>query len=235
MENSKIIIAIDGYSSTGKSSFAKIIAAKLGYIYVDTGALYRAVTYFAYTNGFINNNNEINKKDLKRVLPNISIFFKQTGINGTSETYLNGYNIENKIRTLEISNKVSHIAILDFVRNYVNEILHKLGNEKGIVMDGRDIGTAVFPNAELKIFMTASDEIRAQRRFKEIQEQGKKESLEEVLKNLKERDYLDEHRDIAPLRKADDAIILDNTNLTIPDEITWLNKILIERFNLSMQ
>jgi CMP/dCMP kinase len=235
MENKKIIIAIDGYSSTGKSSFAKVIAQRLGYIYVDTGALYRAVTYFAYTNGFIDKRNKIDTNSLCNLLPKISLDFIQTGKAGKSETYLNGYCIEQQIRTLEISNKVSYISKTGCVREYVDSILHKLGEKKGVVMDGRDIGTAVFPNAELKIFMTATPEIRAQRRFSELQEEGKKEKYSDVLKNLKERDFIDEHRDIAPLSKAADAIVLDNSNMTIPDQFVWLNKILLDKFNIEMR
>ncbi|MEF9986119.1 MAG: (d)CMP kinase [Bacteroidales bacterium] len=233
MENNKIIIAVDGHSSTGKSSFAKIIASKLGYIYVDTGALYRAATYFAYNNGFIDNRCRIDKDGLKKTLCKNSITFKP-GKDGKSETYLNDVNIEKYIRTIEISNKVSHISTLPFVRNFVDNLLHKFGEEKGVVMDGRDIGTAVFPNAELKIFMTASPEIRAQRRFKEIQEAGGKETYNEVLKNLKERDYIDEHRSTAPLVKANDAILLDNSTMTIPEQFIWLNKILLDKFELQI-
>ncbi|MEG2849046.1 MAG: (d)CMP kinase [Bacteroidales bacterium] len=227
------MIAVDGHSSTGKSSFAKIIASKLGYIYVDTGALYRAATYFAYNNGFIDNRCRIDKDGLKKTLCKNSITFKP-GKDGKSETYLNDVNIEKYIRTIEISNKVSHISTLPFVRNFVDNLLHKFGEEKGVVMDGRDIGTAVFPNAELKIFMTASPEIRAQRRFKEIQEAGGKETYNEVLKNLKERDYIDEHRSTAPLVKANDAILLDNSTMTIPEQFIWLNKILLDKFELQM-
>lgn len=234
MENSKIIIAIDGHSSTGKSSFAKQVAARLGYVYVDTGAIYRAVTYFAYTNGFIDNKNKINQDALKTNLRAISVTFKLNG-EGKSETYLNNACVESKIRALNISNKVSYIAALPFVREYVNRILHRLGEGKGIVMDGRDIGTAVFPNAELKIFMTAAVEVRAQRRFKEIQQAGGKESYDDVLKNLRERDHIDQTREVAPLRRADDAILLDNSNMTIPEQFVWLNAILLERFNLQMR
>lgn len=235
MENKRIIIAIDGYSSTGKSSFAKIIAQRLGYIYVDTGALYRAVTYFAYSNGFIDKKNKIETAYLKQMLPKISLEFRQTGKDGKSQTYLNGYCIEKQIRTLEISNKVSYISKLGFVREFVDSILHKMGENKGVVMDGRDIGTAVFPNAELKIFMTASPEIRAQRRFEELKQQGKKEKYDDVLKNLRERDYIDEHRDIAPLSKAPDAIVLDNSAMSIPDQFIWLNNILLEKFNIELK
>lgn len=234
MEHSKIIIAIDGHSSTGKSSFAKQVAARLGYVYVDTGALYRAVTYFAYSNGFIDNKGKINDEYLQKNLGANKISFK-LGNGGRSETCLNGYSVEKQIRTLNISNKVSKISALPFVREYVDRILRKIGEEKGVVMDGRDIGTAVFPDAELKIFMTAAVEVRAQRRFKEIQAAGGKESYDDVLKNLKERDHIDQTREISPLRKADDAILLDNSNMSIPEQFVWLDRILLERFGLQMR
>lgn len=234
MENTKIIIAIDGHSSTGKSSFAKLVASKLGYIHIDTGALYRAVTYFAYTNGFINNRAKIDKVGLKSTLRFNKIEFKRNS-NGKSETFLNGNNIEKQIRTLEISNKVSPISALPFVREYVDIILHKLAKKKGIVMDGRDIGTAVFPNAELKIFMTASAQVRANRRVLELKEKGEEANFESVLKNIINRDNLDATRSIAPLIKADDALLLDNTNLSLPDELNWLSEVLKHRFNLELE
>ena len=234
MEQSKIIIAIDGHSSTGKSSFAKQVAARLGYVYVDTGAIYRAVTYFAYTNGFIDNKNKIDEQGLKMTLPANKISFR-LGPDNKSQTWLNNASVEKQIRTLNISNKVSKISALPFVREYVDNILRKFGEQKGVVMDGRDIGTAVFPNAELKIFMTAAVEVRAQRRFKEIQEAGGKETLEDVLKNLKERDHLDQTREVSPLRKADDALLLDNSYMSIPEQFVWLDRILLERFGLQMK
>lgn len=234
MESDKIIVAIDGYSSTGKSSFAKIIAKKMGYVYIDTGAMYRAVTYFAYTNGFIDNKCNIQQEWLKGTINSIDITFKPTGADGSSETYLNGAKIERQIRQMVISEKVSHISALGFVREYVDARLRRFGEEKGVVMDGRDIGTALFPKAELKIFMTASVHVRAERRFRELQQMGKKESFEQVLQNLKERDYMDEHREIAPLTKASDAILLDNTCLTMQDQLMWLKVILKDRFNIEI-
>lgn len=234
MEQSKIIIAIDGHSSTGKSSFAKQVAARLGYVYVDTGAMYRAVTYFAYTNGFIDNKNKINEEGLQQTLGANRISFRP-GPDGRSQTWLNNACVEKQIRTLNISNKVSKISTLPFVRKYVDKILRRFGQEKGVVMDGRDIGTSVFPDAELKIFMTAAVEVRAQRRFKEIQEAGGKESYDDVLKNLKERDHIDQTREVSPLRKADDAILLDNSNMSIPEQFVWLDRILLERFGLQMR
>ncbi len=234
MEHSKIIIAIDGHSSTGKSSFARQIAARLGYLYVDTGALYRAVTYFAFTNGFIDNKGKINEEGLRKTLPANRIYFR-LGPDSKSATWLNNACVEKQIRTLNISNKVSKISALPYVREYVDRILRRLGEDRGVVMDGRDIGTSVFPDAELKIFMTAAVETRAHRRFKEIQEAGGKESYDDVLKNLKERDYIDQTRVVSPLRKADDAILLDNTNMSIPEQFVWLDRILLERFGLQMK
>lgn len=234
MEQSKIIIAIDGHSSTGKSSFAKQVAARLGYVYVDTGAMYRAVTYFAYTNGFIDNKNKIDEEGLRQTLGANRISFKP-GPDGKSQTWLNNACVEKQIRTLNISNKVSKISAIPFVREYVDSMLRRFGTEKGVVMDGRDIGTSVFPDAELKIFMTAAVEVRAKRRFKEIQEAGGKESFDEVLKNLKERDHIDQTRPVSPLRKADDAILLDNSNMSIPEQFVWLDRILLERFGLQMK
>ena len=240
MGNSKIIIAIDGYSSTGKSSFAKLIARKLDYIYIDTGALYRAVTYFAYRNGWIGkpspeNPCPIDTGSLREGLQKISITFRPTGPDGKSETYLDGENIETQIRSMEISAKVSYISALPFVRKFIDGILHAYGKEKGVVMDGRDIGTAVFPDAELKIFMTASLRIRAERRYKELQAAGNPQPLEQVLKNLGERDYIDTHRETAPLVRAEDAVLLDNSHLTIPEQLQWLEDILLKKFGLEMK
>jgi cytidylate kinase len=232
MERKKIIIAIDGYSSTGKSSLAKLIASKLNYIYVDTGALYRAVTLFAWTNGFIDDKNRVDKYWLKKNLSKIKINFK-TNKEGISNVYLNGNNLGNSIRYMEISQKVSVIAAIPFVREYVDGVLRMYGAEKGVVMDGRDIGTAVFPNAEFKIFMTASVDVRAKRRHSELVAGGKEESFEEVLRNLKERDRLDETRTVNPLARAEDALLLDNTNLTIEQELNWVNEILEVRLGLS--
>lgn len=226
MKKAQIIIAIDGHSSTGKSTFAKLIAAKLGYIYIDTGALYRGVTLFSIKNKLIDQNNLVNKKALQEKLKNLHLTFQATGENGKSETYLDGENIETEIRTLTVSNKVSHIAALPIVRKFVDTILIEIGKDKGVVMDGRDIGTAVFPNAELKIFMTADPLIRAERRLKEMQEKGEKASIEEVLKNIQERDYLDENRETAPLTKAADAILLDNSNMTVEQQLEWVYSLL---------
>ena len=234
MASGKIIIAIDGYSSTGKSTFAKLVAKGLGYIYADSGALYRAVTYFAYTNGFIDDRGNIDKENLQRVLPKVEITFR-TNKKGDSQTFLNGANIEKYIRQSTVSTHVSPIAEIPFVRDFVNVMLRRMGQDKGLVMDGRDIGTAVFPNAESKIFMTASEQGRAMRRFKELQAKGEKDTFESVLENLKKRDYIDSHREKDPLTKAKDAIELDNSSMSLEDEIQWLNTILLPNFNLKVE
>ncbi|WP_264521787.1 (d)CMP kinase [Flavobacterium sp. N1994] len=209
----KITIAIDGFSSTGKSTLAKQLAKHLGYVYVDTGAMYRAVTFFAMQNGYINKD-FFDKESLINSLPFINLHFQFNADLGFAEMYLNDVNIEKEIRTLEVSNFVSLIAEVSEVRAKLVEQQQEMGKGKGIVMDGRDIGTVVFPNAELKIFMTASAETRAQRRFEELKGKGQEVSFEEVLKNVEERDYIDTHRDDSPLRKADDAIEIDNSYLT---------------------
>lgn len=209
----KITIAIDGFSSTGKSTLAKQLAKHLGYVYVDTGAMYRAVTFFAMQNGYITTD-FFDKQTLINSLPSIRLHFEFNPELGFAEMYLNDVNIEKEIRTLEVSNFVSLVAEVSEVRAKLVEQQQQMGKEKGIVMDGRDIGTVVFPKAELKVFMTASSETRAQRRFEELQEKGQSVSFEEVLKNVEGRDYIDTHRDDSPLVKADDAIEIDNSYLT---------------------
>lgn len=209
----KITIAIDGFSSTGKSTLAKQLAKHLGYVYVDTGAMYRAVTFFAMQNGYIATD-FFDKQTLINSLPSIKLHFEFNPELGFAEMYLNDVNIETEIRTLEVSNFVSLVAEVSEVRAKLVEQQQEMGKGKGIVMDGRDIGTVVFPKAELKVFMTASSETRAQRRFEELQEKGQTVSFEEVLKNVEQRDYIDTHRDDSPLRKADDAIEIDNSYLT---------------------
>ncbi len=209
----KITIAIDGYSSTGKSTLAKQLANHLGYVYVDTGAMYRAVTYFTMQNGYINVDS-FDKQTLINSLPNIKLHFQFNPTLGFAEMYLNDINIETEIRTIEVSNFVSKVAEVSEVRSKLVEQQQAMGKGKGIVMDGRDIGTVVFPDAELKIFMTASAETRAQRRFDELQSKNQNVSYEEVLKNVQERDYIDTHRDDSPLVITDDAIEIDNSYLT---------------------
>ncbi len=209
----KITIAIDGFSSTGKSTLAKQLAKHLGYVYVDTGAMYRAVAYFAMKNGFINMD-LFDKLSLVKNLPNIKLHFQFNPELGFAEMYLNNENIEKQIRTIEVSNFVSKVAEVSEVRTKLVEQQQKMGKNKGIVMDGRDIASVVFPNAELKIFMTASAQTRAQRRFDELQQKGDLVSFEEVLKNVEQRDYIDTHREDSPLHQADDAIEIDNSYLT---------------------
>ena len=206
----KIIITIDGWSSCGKSTLAKQIAKELGYVYVDSGAMYRAITLF-----FLRNNVDlINKKEIKEALENISLEFIFNSTSGNSEIYLNSENVEYLIRDMFIAEKVSDVAAIKEVREFAVAQQQKMGAKKGIVMDGRDIGTIVFPKAELKIFMTADNAVRVERRFKELYEKNPNITIEEVKNNLEMRDYIDSHREVSPLRKAKDALILDNTNIT---------------------
>ena len=217
----KITIAIDGYSSCGKSTMAKDLAKEIGYIYIDSGAMYRAVTLYCLEHGLINGDT-IDTETLKSDLPELNISFKLNPETGRPLTYLNGQLVEDKIRTLAVSSKVSLVAALDFVRTAMVSLQQQMGKEKGIVMDGRDIGTTVFPDAELKIFVTASPEIRAQRRFDELQAKGETGSYEEILQNVKERDLIDTTRKVSPLCKADDALVLDNSHMTISQQKQWL-------------
>ena len=213
-----IIIAIDGYSSTGKSTTAKAVAKALGYVYIDTGAMYRAVTYLALEKGYASTSG-IEVKSLMKDLRKSEIKFVYNPELGFSEIYLNGKNIETDIRSIEIANWVSEVAKQPEVRTYLVDLQRKMGKDKGIVMDGRDIGTTVFPEAELKIFMTASEQVRAQRRHKELQAKGDNTSFDEVLANIQHRDHIDTTRKESPLKKADDAIVIDNTNLTIEEQV----------------
>lgn len=227
----KIQIAIDGYSSCGKSTMAKDLAKKIGYIYVDTGAMYRAVTLYALRNGLIDSEGKVNSEELERRLPEISISFKLNSETGRPDTYLNGGIVEQEIRSLLVSDNVSLVAALPFVRSFLVAQQQKMGAEKGIVMDGRDIGTVVFPDAELKIFVTASPEIRAQRRFDELQAKAMPANYEDILRNVRQRDYMDTHRDTSPLTKAADALVLDNSHLTIDEQNEWLITRYEERAN----
>ena len=213
-----IIIAIDGYSSTGKSTTAKAVAKALGYVYIDTGAMYRAVTYLALEKVYASTSG-IEVKSLMKALRKSEIKFVYNPELGFSEIYLNGKNIENEIRGIEIANWVSEVAKQPEVRTYLVDLQRKMGKDKAIVMDGRDIGTTVFPEAELKIFMTASEQVRAQRRHKELQAKGDNASFDEVLANIQHRDHIDTTRKESPLKKADDAIVIDNTNLTIEEQV----------------
>lgn len=217
----KITIAIDGYSSCGKSTMAKDLAREIGYIYIDSGAMYRAVTLYSLRNGFFTEEG-INTEALKAAMPAIHISFQLNPETQRPLTFLNGENVEEAIRTMEVSSHVSPIAALGFVREALVKQQQEMGKAKGIVMDGRDIGTVVFPDAELKIFVTASAEIRARRRYDELKEKGQEASFEEILANVEERDYIDQHREVSPLRKADDAILLDNSEMTIAGQKQWL-------------
>lgn len=222
----KIIIAIDGFSSTGKSTLAKELAKHLGYVYVDTGAMYRAVAFFAMQNGYIGKE-FFDIDSLINSLPYIKLVFKFNSNLGFAEMYLNETNVEKEIRTLEVSNYVSKVAEIPEVRAKLVEQQQEMGKNKGIVMDGRDIGTVVFPKAELKIFMNASAHTRAQRRFKELKEKGDIiSSFEDVLKNIEERDYIDTHRDDSPLVKAKDALEFDNSNITKQEQFQKVLKLI---------
>lgn len=219
----KITIAIDGFSSCGKSTMAKDLAREVGYIYIDSGAMYRAVTLYSIENGIFDGD-VIDTEKLKKAIKDIQISFRPNPETGRPDTYLNRVNVENKIRTMGVSSKVSPISALDFVREAMVAQQQAMGKEKGIVMDGRDIGTTVFPDAELKIFVTATPEIRAQRRFDELKAKGQEGSFEEILENVKQRDYIDQHREVSPLRKADDALLLDNSHLSIEQQKEWLSE-----------
>ncbi len=225
-----IVIAFDGHSSCGKSTVAKAIAKKLGYTYVDSGAMYRMVTLLAMQNNLISGK-EIDEDKLKQNLENVSITFKYNN-EGKQESYLNNTNVESEIRTIDVSDKVSYISELAFVREKLVELQQKMGEEKRIVMDGRDIGTVVFPNAELKIFMTASAKVRAQRRYDELLGKGHKVTFEEVLENIEKRDYIDQNREHSPLRKAEDAIVLDNSNLSREEQFNWVLELIKEQFEI---
>ena len=219
---SKIIIAIDGHSSCGKSTMAKALAQQVGYIYVDSGAMYRAVTLFALREQLFNADGSVQAEALQARMSDVKVHFKLDSATNLPVTYLNEERVEDEIRTLEVSKHVSPIAALPFVREAMTAAQQAMGEEKGIVMDGRDIGTAVFPHAELKIFVTASAEVRAQRRFDELQAKGLPASYEDILKNVQERDYIDSHREVSPLRQAEDALVLDNSHLTREEQNQWL-------------
>ncbi|WP_297272857.1 (d)CMP kinase [uncultured Bacteroides sp.] len=222
----KITIAIDGFSSCGKSTMAKDLAREIGYIYIDSGAMYRAVTLYSLQHNLIQGET-IDTDGLKNQLKDIHISFKLNPETGRPDTYLNDVNVEADIRTMAVSSKVSLIAALDFVRQAMVMQQQEMGKAKGIVMDGRDIGTTVFPDAELKIFVTASPEIRAQRRYDELKGKGQEANFDDILENVKQRDYIDQHREVSPLRKADDALLLDNSHMTIAEQKRWLT----EQFN----
>lgn len=221
-----IIIAIDGYSSTGKSTLAKLIAEHFSFLYLDSGALYRGVTLHALENNLISEDGAIDEAALKAALPKLDLDFRAGG------THIGDRCIEKEIRTLEVSGHVSPVSAIPFVREYVDERLHAFGRRKRVVMDGRDIGTTVFPDAEVKIFMTASDEVRAKRRYDEMKAKGQDPTMEEVMENLRERDYIDSHREVSPLSRAADAFVLDNSDMNLHEELVWFQGLAQGRFGI---
>ena len=221
-----IIIAIDGYSSTGKSTLAKLIAEHFSFLYLDSGALYRGVTLHALENNLISEDGAIDEAALKAALPKLDLDFRAGG------THIGDRCIEKEIRTLEVSGHVSPVSAIPFVREYVDERLHAFGRRKRVVMDGRDIGTTVFPDAEVKIFMTASDEVRAKRRYDEMKAKGQDPTMEEVMKNLRERDYIDSHREVSPPSRAADAFVLDNSDMNLHEELVWFQGLAQGRFGI---
>lgn len=221
-----IIIAVDGYSSTGKSSFAKLVAKEFGFVYLDSGALYRAVTLFAQESQLISRMNIINPA-LEREIQDLPLRFSPD-----NRTFIGDRCVEKEIRSMEVSSQVSPISALQYVRDFVDRKLHEYGAHGRVVMDGRDIGTTVFPNAEIKVFMTASDEVRARRRYDELVAKGDSPVFEEVVKNIRERDYIDSHREASPLQRAADAFELDNSNMTISEEVAWLKGLVQGKFNI---
>lgn len=226
MNTPRLTIAIDGCSSTGKSSFAKLVAKELGLLYLDSGALYRGVTLFAQEERLISKNSIISP-DLQEALKGLELHFAQDG-----KLHMGARCIEKQIRSLEVSGQVSPISALAYVRNFVDDKLHEFGRNGGIVMDGRDIGTTVFPNADIKIFMTASEEVRARRRYDEMVAKGETPAMEDVVANLRERDYIDSHREVSPLTQAPDAFVLDNSNMTMSEEVAWLKGLIQGKYNI---
>lgn len=218
----KITIAVDGYSSCGKSTMAHDLALSIGYTHIDTGAMYRAVTLVALRHNLFGPNNTVMEPELRRLLPAIAITQALNPATGSVETYLDGLNVETEIRSMEVSQRVSIIAALPFVREEMVRQQQQMGNAGGVVVDGRDIGTTVFPQAEMKIFVTADKQERARRRFLELKSKGKTATIDEVARNLQERDYIDTHREVSPLRQAGDAVVIDNTNLTPREQLAIL-------------
>lgn len=225
-ESKRLVVAVDGYSSTGKSTVAKLVAARLGYTYIDTGAMYRVVTLEAMRRGVIDGE-KVKEEELRRLLPDVNIGFKYR--DGGYETYLNGECVEKEIRGLDVAGNVSRVASVGFVREFLVEKQREMGREGGVIMDGRDIGSVVFPDAEVKFFMTAAPEVRAQRRYDELVGKGEQVSYEEVEKNVRERDYMDSHREVSPLRQMADAILVDNSRMTVEEEVELMVKRIEER------
>ena len=228
-----IIIAVDGYSSTGKSSFAKMVAAEFSFLYLDSGALYRCVTLFSHENGFIDGEGHIDEAGLREAVRGLDLRFRS--VNGDSRAFIGDRCVENEIRTMAVSSQVSPVSALPFIREFVDEILHRAGSDGRVIMDGRDIGTTVFPQAQLKIFMTASVEVRARRRYAEMKEKGCEITIEEVMKNLRDRDYMDAHREVSPLTRAEDAFIMDNSDMTLHEELVWLKGLIQGKFGILEQ
>lgn len=225
-----ITIAIDGFSSTGKSSFAKLVAKEFSFLYLDSGAMYRGVTLFAQENGLIDGQNNINLDELKAALTDLDIHFQHT--EAGCVTFMGDRCVEKEIRSMGVSSQVSPVSAVPFVRAWVDDKLHEFAAAGRVVMDGRDIGTTVFPNAELKVFMTARDEVRAQRRFDELSAKGENPVFEEVLKNLLERDYIDSHRETSPLARAKDAYVMDNSDMTLHEEVVWILGLIQGKFGI---
>ena len=226
-----ITIAVDGYSATGKSTFAKLVAKDFGFLYLDSGAMYRAVTLFAQENGMIDADANIDLDALKAALDKgLDIHFEHT--EDGCKTFIGARCVEKDIRTMAVSSQVSPVSAVPFVRNFVDDKLHQFSAAGRVIMDGRDIGTTVFPNAEVKIFMTARPEVRAQRRFDELKEKGENPVMEEVMKNLQERDYIDSHREVSPLSRAADAYVMDNSDMTLHEETVWMLGLLQGKFGI---
>ena len=225
-----IIIAVDGFSSTGKSTFAKMVANEFGFLYLDSGAMYRGVTLFAMENGLINADGSIRENELRKVIGPLDLHFRRA--EGVTRLYLGERCIEDQIRTLEVSSHVSPVSAIPFVRNFVDDKLHAFSAGGRVIMDGRDIGSTVFPNAELKIFMTAEEQVRAQRRYDEMVSKGQSPVFEEVLANLRERDYIDSHREASPLTQAADAFVMDNTHMTLHEELVWVLGVIQGKFGI---
>lgn len=230
MQIPDIIIAVDGYSSTGKSSFAKLIASEFSFLYLDSGAMYRAVTLFAQEQGLIAENDVIDEPALKAALDTLDVHFGH--VDGVSRTFIADRCVESEIRSLKVASQVSQISALAFVRAYVDAKLREFGALKRVVMDGRDIGTTVFPDAEVKIFLTASQEVRAQRRYDEMVSKGETPDLAEVLQNLIDRDYIDSHREVSPLRCSEEAFVLDNSEMSLKEEVIWIRGLVQGRFGI---
>lgn len=230
MQVPDIIIAVDGFSSTGKSSFAKMVAKEFGFLYLDSGAMYRGVTLYAQEEGIITPEGAIDETALYHALFGLDLHFEY--VDGKCLTFMGTRCIEKEIRTMEVSSQVSPISALAFVRNWVDGRLHKFSEQGRVIMDGRDIGTTVFPNAELKIFMTALPEVRAKRRFDELVAKGENPVLEDVVRNIEERDYIDSHREASPLRRAEDAFVMDNSDMSFHEELVWLQGLIQGRFGI---